>query len=276
MEVSRVLGMDEETRQALRELVRGAATRRTAVAGRFMPDEGVGRMLAGHGISENVPEEDFHRFERVAIPRCGVPLADKRRWEKAGVRLDDFTASAVRRAQVSLALLRLEGALGLVIGRHDDPESRALAAAAPGVRILEDTTDTARLAFAPAFGAVCQTTLSPRRVHWLSQQLHMRWRDARVTFLDTTSPVMKAREEALESLLPRCGHVVIVGEAGEASCAALWETAMRRGVPASVVSGPGGLDAIDLRGISRVALSAGGAAADDAVRAVANALRRFR
>ncbi|MCP5545236.1 MAG: hypothetical protein H7A49_15175 [Akkermansiaceae bacterium] len=276
LEVARVLGMDDGTRRALEDLVRGAATRKTAVAGRFVADEGVSRMLAGHGICEDVPEVDFHRFERVVIPRCGVALQDKRRWERDGVPLEDLTSAEVRRAQVSLALLRVEGAKALVIGRHDDAESRALAGSVPGARILEETTDTARLEFAPAFGAVCQTTLSPRRVHWISQQLHMRWRDARVTFLDTTSPAMKAREEALEQILPRCEHVIIVGQAGEATAEALLETALRRGLPAHRVEGPEELDGIDLGGATRIAFSAGGFASDGAVRAVAAALKTRR
>ena len=276
LEVARVLGMDDGTRRAVEDLVRGAATRRTAVAGRFVADVGVSRMLAGHGISEDVPEEDFHRFERVVIPRCGVALQDKRRWERDGVTLEDLTAAEVRRAQVSLALLRVEGARALVIGRHEDPESRALAGSVPGARILEETTDTARLEFAPAFGAVCQTTLSPRRVHWISQQLAMRWRDARVTFLDTSSPAMRAREEALEEIVPRCDLAIVVGQAGEATVEALMETALRRGLPAHRVDGPEELAGIDLRGAARIALSAGGFASDAAVRAVAAALKASR
>lgn len=276
LEVARVLGMDDGTRRALEDLVRGAGTRKTAVAGRFVPDDGVSRMLAGHGICEDVPEEDFHRFERVVVPRCGVPLHEKRKWERDGVILEDLTSAEVRRAQVSLALLRVEGAKALVIGRHDDPESRALSGSVPGARILEETTDTARLEFAPAFGAVCQTTLSPRRVRWISEQLHMRWRDARVTFLDTTSPAMKAREEALEQIIPRCELAIIVGRAGEATGEALLETALRRGLPAHLVAGPEDLDRIDLGGATRIAFSAGGFASDGAVRAVAAALKTRR
>lgn len=267
--------MDGETRRALWDLVRGAGTRRTAVVGRFMPDDGVSGLLAGHGIAEEVDEADFRRFDRVVIPRCGVPLRDKRRWESRGVKIEDFTSTEVRRAQVSLALLRVEGTNALVIGRHDDAESLALAGSVPGARILEETTDTARLTFAPAFGAVCQTTLSPRRVHWLSQQLRMRHRDAKVTFLDTTAPSMKARESAFEQALAQSEHAVVVGRPGESTCEALVETAMRSSIPCTVVGAPEELDGADLRGVSRVALGAGGFATDDAVRGVAAALRRM-
>ncbi|MCF7674386.1 MAG: hypothetical protein K9M97_03520, partial [Akkermansiaceae bacterium] len=61
-----------------------------------------------------------------------------------------------------------------VVGRHGDPESLALAATNPGTKIIQDTTDTARLVISPGFGVVCQTTLSPRKVAWLLAQLRMR------------------------------------------------------------------------------------------------------
>ena len=264
--------MDEDARHALSCVIALAERRKTAVTGRFMPDDGVSACLAGIGVAEGVEEADFFKYRQVVIPYCGISPRDRRDWEEAGHPLEDLTSPQVRRAQVALGLLRMEGAQGLVIGRHEDSESRALAGDGTGTRILEDTTDTSRLTFAPAFGVVCQTTLSPRRVSWLVQQLRFRYRDARVTFLDTVCPAMTAREEALEKLLVDCDRVVIVGKAGEASCEALMETAMRRGKPAVVVSGPADLDVGDYAGNPRVALSAGAFALDETIRAVAEAL----
>ena len=198
LRIAASLGMDDDARQALDRLIAMAATRKTAVAGSFMPDSAVSALLASRGIIERVEEPDFSRFRQVVIPFGGVSTRIRREWENAGHLPEDLTSPQVRRAQIALGLLRMEGAQSLVIGRHDDPETLALAGAGSGTCIIEDTTDTSRLHFAPAFGAVCQTTLSPRRVAWLVQQLRFRYRDARVTFLDTVSPAMAAREEALE------------------------------------------------------------------------------
>ncbi len=272
--VAGVLGMDEVARVAVERLLGLVGSGKTGVAGCFMADAGVSARLAERGIEEQVEEADFFRFRRVVIPFGGISLRVRRAWEAAGHRLEDFTAPQVRRAQVALGLFRMEGAQGLIIGRHDDAESQALMASSPGSRILQDTTDTARLEYAPAFGVVCQTHLSPRRVAWLVQQLRFRYRDARVTFLDTGSPAMAAREDALEKLLVQCERVVIVGRAGEASCEALVETALRRGKPAIVVEGPGDLDLEDFRDHPRVALTAGAFALDATVHAVAEALLR--
>ena len=268
------LGMDGDAREALGRLIAMASSRKTCVAGKFMPDDGVSALLAGHGVAEDVEEADFFRFRKIVIPYRGISPRLRREWEEAGHPLEDFTAPQVRRAQVALGLLRMEGAQGLVIGRHDDPESLALAGGG-GVKILEDTTDTARLVFSPAFGVVCQTTLSPRKVAWLVQQLRFRYRDARVTFLDTISPSMAAREDALEKLLVTCDRAVIVGRPGEASCEALMETALRRGKPAVVVSGPQDLKAEDFSGNPRIALTAGAFALDETIRSVAEALARM-
>ena len=126
--------------------------------------------------------------------------------------------------------------------------------------------------FNPTYGVVCQTTLSPRRVAWLVQQLRFRYRDAQVTFLDTVSPSMSQREEALEKLLPGCDRVVIVGKAGEASSEALVETALRCGKTAVVVGGVQDLNAVDLSGKPRIALCSGAFAMDESIRAVAEEL----
>jgi 4-hydroxy-3-methylbut-2-enyl diphosphate reductase IspH len=275
VQVARTLGMDSDARAALARVQALARSRKTAVTGTFMPDSGVSALLASQGIAEHVEEADFFQYRRVVVPYCGISPRMRRDWEEASYPLEDLTSPQVRRAQVALGLLRMEGAQGLVIGRHEDPESLALAGGSSGTKIVQDTTDTARLLFSPAFGVVCQTTLSPRRIEWLVQQLRFRYRDARVTFLDTVSPSMALREEALERILVTCDRAVIVGRVGEASCEALVETALRRGKPATVVEGPEDLEAHDFAGSPKIALSAGAFALDETIRAVAEALGRM-
>ena len=275
LRMARTLGMDDLTRVALERLLGLAETRKIGVVGCFMPDDGVSARLAGRGIEENVEEEDFFRCRRVVTSYGGIALRQWREWKERGYVVEDFSAPQVRRAQVALGLMRMEGAQGLVIGRHDDSESLALAGSVSGARILQDTTDTARLEFSPMFGAVCQTTLSPRRVAWLVQQLRFRYRDSRVTFVDTVAPAMAQRVEALEKLLPTCDRVVIVGRAGEASCEALAETALHRGKPALVVATPDDLETDDFKGNPQVALTAGAFALDETIRIVAEARARI-
>lgn len=272
--IAAVLGMDEATRSALERIALLAKSRKVGVVGRFMPDRGVSARLAALGIAENVEEPDFFQLRTVVTPYNGITARQRRDWQEAGYPIEDLTSPQVRRAQVALGLLKMEGARALVIGRHEDVESLAISGGNSGATILQDTTDTSRLEFSPAFGAVCQTTLSSRRVSWLVQQLRLRWRDARVTFLDTVSPAMVAREEALERLLVDCDRVVVVGETGESSCEALVETALRRSRQALVVATPAELDAGDFRAGEKVALTAGAYATDEAIRAVAAALAR--
>lgn len=269
LRVAEACGMDPEARGALAAIGRLARGGRVAVAGDFMPDSGVRAYLAGLGVAERVPEADFFKYRHVVIPWCGVPPRQRKAWMEAGHDLTDLSSPLVRRAQVALGLLRMEGAQPLVIGRHDDPESQALAGATPGTNIIENTTDTARLRFAPAFGVVCQTTLSPRRVSWLLQQLRMRYHDARVTFLNTSSPAMSAREAALEKWLDWCDGVVVVGEPGEATVDALIEAALRKGKPALAAATPGCFEPSALAGARRIALTAGAFALNDTIRAIA-------
>jgi 4-hydroxy-3-methylbut-2-enyl diphosphate reductase IspH len=268
--------MDADTRAALTTLESLSRSGPVAVAGVFMPDPGVRAELARQGIAESVQESDFFRFRHVVIPYSGISPRDRKAWEEADHAVTDLTSPEVRRAQVALGLLRMEGAQALVIGRHDDPETRALAGTSPGTRVIQDTTDTARLCFAPAYGVVCQTTLSPRRTSWLVQQLRMRYRDARVTFLNTTAPAMAAREQALEKLLDWCDLAVVAGQADEASVEALAEAALRKGRPALTVATSAAFDPAALAGARRVALTAGAFAHDDTIRAIHAAIKDRR
>jgi len=269
LKLAPVFGMDVDTRSALWRIEELAKTGSVAVAGRFMPDPEIGRRLAAMGVTEQVAEDDFFRYEQVVVPFCGVAPQKKKEWEGKGIRLCDLTSPQVKRAQVALALLRMDGGQPLVIGRHADAESRALAEGNPGCRILEDTTDTARLKFSPVFAAVCQTTLSSRKVAWLVQQLRHRYRDAKVNFLETTSPAMTARERALEPLLAQADRVVIVGEPGEASCEALAECALRNGKPSEIISSP---QSVGKAEGGRIILTAGAFALDATIRKVADVL----
>ncbi len=248
-----VLGMDAEAKQALALLEREARMGPVAVPGIFMPDAGVRAKLRRLGVIEEADESDFSRVKSVVLPFGGVPMRDKRRWQESGWKIVDTRSQQVRRAQVALGLLRMEGAQTLIIGRHDDAETQALASDYPGTIVLEDTTDIARMRYAPAFGAVCQTTLSPRRVAWLSQQLRLRYRDAKLSFLDTVAPAMAQRERALEALCGWCDGVMVLGDRGESTVEALLETAKRLGKPAALQE-----DAAELNGCRRLAVTAGG------------------
>ncbi len=274
MRVVKGCGMDAETRLALATLETLAGRGRVAVAGGFMPDCGVQAHLATLGVAERVQEPDFFKYRHMVVPYCGVSPRLRKSWEEAEIDLTDLTSPRVRRAQVALGLLRMEGAQALVIGRHEDPESQALAGVTHGTKIIEDTRDTARLHYAPAFGVVCQTTLSPRRTSWLVQQLRMRYRDARVTFLDTSAPAMTAREQALENMLDWAEGVVVVGQTGEASCEALVETALRKGRPALIAATAAAVDPAALGGARRIALTAGAFAMDETIRCIAALLTR--
>lgn len=276
LRIATTCGMDADTRAALTALETLARSGTVAVAGCFMPDAGVRAHLARLGVVEQVREPDFFRFRHIVIPYSGIAPRDRKSWEEADHAVTDLTSPHVRRAQVALGLLRMEGAQALVIGRHDDPETHSLAGTSPGTRIIQDTTDTARLGFAPSFGVVCQTTLSPRRASWLLQQLRMRYRDARVTFLNTAAPAMAARELALEKLLDWADLVVVVGQNGEASVEALGETALRKGKPALVAATAATFDPAALAGARRIALTAGAFAQDDAIRAIHGAIKAGR
>lgn len=272
LRVASFMGMDRDARRSLERLSAAAVGQRVGVAGRFMPDAGVSRYLAERGIVEQVEAADGFKYGQVFAPYHGVGSRERQEWQEAGVDLlEDALSPRVQEAQKALENMGRRGQLGLVIGCHDESESVALCGAGLSTRIIENTTDTARLRYAPAFGVVCHTQISQRRVKWLLEQLRLRYRDARITYANTLSAGMIMRLQAMEKLVPGADHVVIVGEPGEVSCESLKEEAWRHGKSATIVRGPEDCRSAEIAA-RQVVLTAGAYATDAIVCAVARTL----
>src|SRR5687768_9016125 len=65
MRIAASLGMDDEARAMLDRLRHLGNTRKTAIAGQFMPDGGISARLASLGITEHVEEADFFKYRAV-------------------------------------------------------------------------------------------------------------------------------------------------------------------------------------------------------------------
>jgi 4-hydroxy-3-methylbut-2-enyl diphosphate reductase len=210
----------------------------------------------------------------VVVPLSGLPKACLRRWKESGHEVLDLTLPAIRRAQRALHLLAQEQARPLVCGFRDDAESAVIASEATGAAVVEDADEAALLPFAPRFGMVCQTGFSRRRAGVVAEALRQRFPDCRMVFLDTTSPAMLERERSVEALSRWAEVILIAGEAGEASVRALVETSRRLGLPAFPVADAAAFDHGLLAGATRIGLSAGEFAPDEAVDAIAARVER--
>ncbi len=270
-------GLTGDAAAALATLDRLAASGQTGIAGVFMPSPWISKALAGAGIAEQLDPADAIRFRHIIVPYTGLPPSQHALWQaSSNGRLHDLSAPAIRHALATAERLVALRAETLVIGRHhDDPATATITDDGRAARILENTEDTARLTFAPHFGALCNPWISPRRVAWLADQLRLRYRDARVTFIDTTCPAMIERERALESRLATADRVVIVGDPGDDTCQALAEAAARRGIDSAIATTATRLPWRAYDGTPRnILITAGGFTPQPAIQAMARALAR--
>lgn len=157
------------------------------------------RNLEDAGLSSH--PQDLRQDSMIIIPPFGAALSHRKEWKKQHRTVLDLSTPEVRRAQSTLALLKLEGAELLIIGRKNDPEVQAHLIDHPRARVIENAEDAVRIPFAPAFNLICQTSHCPQLARHLTSVIQGRHRDSKVTFLDTSSPQENLRRAALQQLV---------------------------------------------------------------------------
>jgi 4-hydroxy-3-methylbut-2-enyl diphosphate reductase IspH len=168
------------------------------------------RSLEEEGLCDH--PQDLRSDSVIVIPPFGAPLSYRKEWKMQNRTVLDLSTPEVRRAQSTLALLKLEGAELLVIGRKSDPEVQAHLIDHPRARVIENAEDAVRIPFAPAFNLICQTSHCPHLARHLTSVIQGRHRDSRVSFLDTSSTQENLRRAALTQLVqrPRRPDLVLV------------------------------------------------------------------
>lgn len=176
----------------------------------FSPNPLLQRSLEEEGLSDH--PQDLRADSVIVIPPFGAPLSYRKEWKLQNRTVLDLSTPEVRRAQSTLALLKLEGAELLVIGRKSDPEVQAHLIDHPRVRVIENAEDAVRIPFAPAFNLICQTSHCPHLARHLTSVIQGRHRDSKVSFLDTSSTQENLRRATLTQLAqrPRRSELVLV------------------------------------------------------------------
>lgn len=165
----------------------------------FSPNPLLQRSLEDAGLCDH--PQDLRPDSVIIIPPFGAPLAYRKQWKTQNRTLIDLSTPEVRRTQSTLALLKLEGAELLIIGRKNDPEVLAHLVDHPRARVIENAEDAVRIPFAPAFNLICQTSHCPHLARHLTAVIQGRHRDSKVSFLDTSSAQENLRRAAIHQLI---------------------------------------------------------------------------
>ncbi|MFC7337353.1 hypothetical protein ACFQY0_09220 [Haloferula chungangensis] len=263
-----VLGMSQETRDAwsllLRRLSEGPLT--------LMGAPGPNRVLLDRarraGALESGLDDLSAPTRRIAVPLTGASAQQRKLWKEAGHELIDLTLPAVRRAHVTINLLRAEGCRLVLVGHPGDPECQAICGHLHGVAVIESADEAFDLSFAPHTGVIFQTSISSQRARTIVEALRSRHRDSRLQVLDTLSPAGLQREQALRNLARESELLLIIADPADASGRALYETARWLGRPARILHRFEDLEVGELSGYRQIGLSAGEFTSDDEIDAV--------
>lgn len=269
-----VLGMSQETRDAwgllLRRLSQGPLT--------LMGAPGPNRVLLDRarraGALEGGLEDACAPTRRIAVPLTGAAPQQRKLWKEAGHELIDLTLPVIRRAHVTMNLLRAEGCRLILVGHPGDPECQAITGNTRGVAVVESADEAFDLSFAPRTGVVFQTSISSQRARTIVEALRSRHRDSRVQVLDTLSPAAVQRETALRKLARESDLLLIVADPADASGRALYETARWLGRPARIIHHLNDLEPGELHGFRHIGLSAGEFTTDEEIEAVESGILR--
>ena len=123
--------MSQETRDAWNQLVRRLSGGPMTLLGA----PGQNRVLLDRacraGALEGSLDDSSAPTRQVVIPLTGATPAQRKRWKDGGYELVDLTLPTIRRAHVTLNLLKTEGCRLVLVGHPGDPEGLAIAGYAP-------------------------------------------------------------------------------------------------------------------------------------------------
>lgn len=264
-----VLGMSQETRDAWNLLVRRLSEGPMTLMGAPGPNRVLLDRARRAGALEGALDDNSAPTRQLVIPMTGATPDQRLQWKERGHELIDLTLPAIRRAHVTLKLLRAEGCRLVLVGHPGDPECQAIAGGLRGVAVVESVDEASDLPFAPCSGVAFQTSISSQRARTIVEALRRRHRDSRVQVLDTLSPAGLQREQALRVLARDSDLLLIVADPNDASGRALYETARWLGRPARMVAGVDDLVPRDFEEFRRIGLSAGEFTPDDLLEEVA-------
>ncbi|GAA5479858.1 hypothetical protein [Haloferula helveola] len=252
-----VLGMSQEARDAGLQVDRRLGSGPLTMLGAPGPHRALLDRARRHGALEGDLNDASAPTRRVMVPMTGASAEQRQGWRAKGHELVDLTLPSVRRLHAMKSLLASELRHLVLVGFRGDPECEALVGGNERVTVVENADEVVRLPFSPRFGLLCQTSVASRRFATVAAALRMRHPDSDVQALDTRSPAMIRREDAMADLTRRCDAVLVLADLADLSGTTLYEVARCHGKPAARIGSPDTAIPLDLTEYRRIGLTAG-------------------
>jgi 4-hydroxy-3-methylbut-2-enyl diphosphate reductase len=209
----------------------------------------------------------------VVLSAHGAPRSVYRTASERGLGIVDATCPLVAKVHDEVRRFRTQGFDVVVIGHGGDDEVVGTLGQAPGLRLVEDVADAARLGVAEPGRLACvtQTTLSDADLAPLGE-LRRRFPALVEPPVSDICYATRNRQAAAAWLAHHVDLVVVVGDRASSNSQRLCEVARAAGTPARLVEGASDLVDGSLRGVCVVGVAAGASTPEEVVRDVVRQL----
>lgn len=267
--VAEHLGMCFGVKRALDIADSVSQPERVTMLGEIVHNEQIVSALAARGYVTQPESAGTHIPDTPAVLITAHGISDRQRHAllAAGKSLHDTTCPLVTRVHKVARMLADKGYFIVVIGRHGHVEVRGLTGDLDAFEVVE-RVDEVRAYGQPRLGVVCQTTTAPAEAAQIREAIAAANPEAEIRFIDTICHPTKARQQAVESLLPDVDALVVVGGRTSNNTRRLGDLAEARAVPWHHVQTVDDIDPEWRNRYRSIGLTAGTSTPDEAIEAV--------
>jgi len=168
----------------------------------------------------------------VMITAHGAAQSVKEKLEARGLTVYDASCPLVMKVHNRVAALVDQGYFPVVIGQRNHVEVRGIVGDLTEYEVLGDPSEVDKIAGRDRIGIVCQTTQQLEHAQNIVDEIHRRFPEIEVQFVDTICRPTKDRQEAVRELADRVDLMIVVGGHNSSNTKKLKKVCDDRGLPA--------------------------------------------
>jgi 4-hydroxy-3-methylbut-2-enyl diphosphate reductase len=210
----------------------------------------------------------------VIIRAHGVTPQAMQSLKSRGLKVMDGTCPYVHYSQRKAVELREAGYAVVIAGDRNHPEIQGILGHIDDEAYVVKTVEDARkLPPLERAGMIAQTTISPKKYQAIIEALREKTRELKIC--ETICDATEENQRAIRSLSAEVEMLYVIGGRHSANSNKLVETAREKCQRAKLIETADEIDPEDLRGVSRVGISAGASTPDWMIQNVVERLREI-
>ena len=245
--------------------------------GPLIHNKQVVELLESKGIKtiNSLDEIDGLCSGTIVIRAHGIPLSEKEKIEKKGLKILDATCPKVARVQGIIKYYTSKGYCAIIVGDIGHAEVKGLIGYSKGpVYVIQDIDDIDKLPSMEKVIVVAQTTQNKLRYQKITEALRKRFPEVKIfnTICDATSQ----RQEEVRSLAKEAHCIVVVGGFHSGNTKRLVQVAKEAGAKVFHVETEKQLDKKEISKAELVGVTAGASTPNWIIKKVVNEIEAIR